>query len=76
MFIGANIYETNYASGKADFINKLHIVLTECSETEYWIEMLLGAKAIDDITANRLLQESGAIRRMLVKSITTAKNNS
>ena len=28
--IGANIHEANYASSKADFINKLHIALKEC----------------------------------------------
>ena len=38
--IGANIHEANYASSKADFINKFHIALKECAETEYWIEML------------------------------------
>ncbi len=35
--IGANIHEASYASSKADFINKLHIALKECIETEYWI---------------------------------------
>ena len=28
--IGANIHEANYASSKADFINKFHIALKEC----------------------------------------------
>ena len=31
--IGANIHEANYASSKADFINKFHIALNECAET-------------------------------------------
>ena len=73
--IGANINEATYASSKLDFINKLHISLKECIETEYWIEMLVGSNAIAEECANDLLQESGVIRRMLVKSITTAKNN-
>ena len=72
--IGANIHEANYASSKADFINKLHIALKECGETEYWIEILKGASAITEEKEKSLLQECGAIRRMLVKSITTAKN--
>ncbi len=46
--IGANIYEANYAISKADFINKFHIALKECNETEYWIEMLYGSNAIND----------------------------
>ena len=73
--IGANIHEANYAASKADFINKFHIALKECSETEYWIEMLVGSNTISDQTAKDLLQECGVIRRMLVKSITTAKSN-
>ena len=38
--IGANIREAFYAHSKADFIAKLQIALKECSETEYWIELL------------------------------------
>lgn len=71
--IGANIHEANYASSKADFINKFHIALKECVETEYWIEMLVGSGCITDEIAKELLQECGVIRRMLVKSINTAK---
>ena len=71
--IGANIHEANYASSKADFINKFHIALKECAETEYWIEMLLGSRCIEEETATQLLQECGIVRRMLAKSITTAK---
>ena len=73
--IGANIHEANYASSKADFINKFHIALKECGETEYWIEMLVGSNAISEQTSKELLQECGVVRRMLVKSITTAKEN-
>jgi four helix bundle protein len=74
--IGANLHEANYASSKADFINKFHIALKECAETEYWIEMLVGSNCITDEISKQLIQECGIIRRMLVKSITTAKSNS
>ena len=73
--IGAKIHEANYASSKADFINKFHIALKECNETEYWLEMLAGSDAISEGVSKALLQECGIIRRMLVKSITTAKEN-
>ena len=73
--IGANIHEANYASSKADFVNKFHIALKECNETEYWIEMLVGSHSIGEEIAKELLQECGIIRRMLVKSITTAKKS-
>ena len=73
--IGANIHEANYAASKADFINKFHIALKECIETEYWVEILVGSNAISEQISKELLQECGAIRCMLVKSITTAKEN-
>ena len=73
--VGANIHEANYASSKADFINKFHIALKECIETEYWIEMLVVSRCIEEEIAEQLLQECGVIRRMLTKSITTAKGH-
>ncbi len=73
--IGANIHEAQYASSKADFINKLQIALKECAETEYWLEMFVGANALSELAVNPLLQECGVIRRMLVKSINTAKSS-
>ena len=39
--IGANIREAFYGHGKNDFIAKLQIALKECSETEYWLELLI-----------------------------------
>ena len=73
--VGANIHEANYASSRADFINKFHIALKECVETEYWIELLSGSHSIEAETATDLLQECGIIRRMLTKSIITAKSD-
>ena len=73
--IGANIYEANYAVSRADFINKLHIALKECHETEYWLELLGGSNSISETQKNELLQECGIIHRMLSKSISTAKEN-
>lgn len=73
--IGANLHEANYAVSRADFINKLHIALKECYETEYWIDMLFSTKCIGEETTSSLMQQCGVIRRMLVKSINTAKEN-
>ena len=55
--------------------HKFHIALKECAETEYWIELLAGSHCIDNEVAEQLLQECGIVRRMLSKSITTAKGN-
>ncbi len=37
--------------------------------------MLVGSNCITEETSKELLQECGVIRRMLVKSINTAKEN-
>lgn len=70
--IGANIREAFYAHGKADFIAKLQIALKECSESEYWIELLLESGYYNDKT---LLDKCVEIKRILISSINTAKGN-
>jgi len=73
--VGANIHEAKYAQSKADFINKLEISLKECSETEYWLELIFRKGKITEITYKDLRNKCGSIRRRLIASITTAKEN-
>jgi len=73
--IGANIHEANYAHGKADFVAKLQISLKECYETEYWIELFVRAGLIDEVSSKGLYNQCGTIRRVLIASINTAKEN-
>lgn len=70
--IGANIREAFYAHSKADFISKLQIALKECSESEYWIELLLESGYYND---PQLLQQCTELKRILISSINTAKEN-
>ena len=71
--IGANIHESNYAHGKADFIAKLQISLKECYETEYWIELFVKSELVDREVAKDLYNQCGTLRRILVASINTAR---
>ena len=73
--IGANISESKYAQSKADFVSKLKIALKECYETEYWLELLFETKAIDETTFKEFLQKAVVIRRLLIASCKTAKEN-
>ena len=73
--IGANINEANYASSKADFISKLHIALKECAETEYWIRLLEKSEYISNSYSVILLNSCLSIKKMLVSSLNTIKNN-
>ena len=74
--IGANSHEAKYAQSRADFINKMEIALKECYETEYWLEILLKVKALDESTYKNLNSKCGTIRRKLIASVTTAKSKS
>ena len=73
--IGANVREANYAHGKADFIAKLQIALKECYETEYWLELFVKADILNRDAAAELYTQCGTIRRMLIVSCKTAKEN-
>ena len=73
--IGANIREAKYAHSRADFISKLQIALKECHETEYWIEIAQKASIISIDAAKSVLHDCGSIRRILISSINTAKEN-
>ncbi len=72
--VGANINEAIYGNSKADFISKLHISLKEVSESIYWLKLLKNTNLFDynydDVT--NLAEE---IKRMLISSINTAKQN-
>lgn len=69
--IGANVRESMYAHGKADFIAKLQIALKECSETEYWLELLIESGYYSDTS---ILDECVEIKKILISSINTAKS--
>ena len=73
--ICANIAESKYAHGRADFISKLEIALKETNETGKWLEMLLKSGYINEIRYKTLDRKCSTIRFLLVKSVTTAKNH-
>ena len=70
--IGANIREAFYAHSKADFVAKLQIALKECSESEYWLELLLESGYYSDKT---ILDKCIEVKKILIASINTAKEN-
>ena len=70
--IGANIREAFYAHSKADFIAKLQIALKECSETEYWIELLIESGYCSD---TEILSKCIELKKILIASVNTAKKN-
>ena len=73
--IGANIHESKYAHGTADFVSKMQISLKECYETEYWLELLQKSAILEEETSKHLIHKCGEIRRLLISSLNTAKSN-
>ena len=70
--IGDNIREAFYGHGRADFIAKLQIALKECSESEYWLELLIESGYYSDPT---ILEHCIELKKILISSINTAKKN-
>ena len=73
--IGANIHEANYAASKSDFINKLQIALKECYESDYWLGLFKETNMITKEEYTDMYSKCSKIRKLLVASITTAKEN-
>ena len=69
--VGANIREAFYGHGTADFIAKLQIALKECSESEYWLELLIESGYYNN---NDILETCIEIKKLLITSINTAKS--
>jgi len=74
--VGANIHETQYAQSKKDFVTKLEIALKESNETSYWLKLMYETKRIDFATYQYTEKLCGNIRRLLIASCKTAKENS
>lgn len=69
--VGANIREAFYGHGTADFIAKLQIALKECSESEYWLELLIESGYYED---KSILDKCVEVKRILISSLNTAKS--
>ena len=72
--VGANINEAVYGNSKADFVSKLHISLKETGESIYWLKLFKRTSLID-YDFDSLLSLAEEIKRMLIASINTAKEN-
>ena len=61
--MGANYEEVQGASSKADFINKVRIVLKEAREINYWLRILIALEYNSE-TLEKLLQESKELKNI------------
>ena len=73
--IGANLHEAQYAQSKRDFVAKLEMALKESNETSYWLKLMFETNRIDEQTYQYTEKLCGNIRRLLIASCRTAKEN-
>ena len=53
----------------------MHIALKETAETEYWIRLLIMSEYITSEMGDSLLKDCMEIKKILIASINTAKEN-
>ncbi len=73
--IGANANEAAYGVSANDFISKMQISLKETAETEYWLRLLILSGYIEEPQGESMLNDCLEIKRILVASLKTAKDN-
>ncbi|MBK9730625.1 MAG: four helix bundle protein [Chitinophagaceae bacterium] len=69
--VGANIWESQNAESKRDFIHKLKIAAKEGEETEFWLLLCKHSKNYPD--PEELLYTLKSINKILNKIISTSK---
>ena len=72
----ANIREANYGHSRSDMLSKFEIELKECSETEGWLQLLFNTNIIDEDVYKKNRNLCGRIRKILISSCKTLKENS
>lgn len=73
--IGANLYEAKYAESNADFIHKLKISRKECSETIFWLEVLIESQIVKPEKLQSLLEDAKTIGKILTSIIKAKISN-
>lgn len=72
--IGANLKEAIQGQSKKDFLSKMNISLKEASETEYWIELLISTKYINESDGKSILKDCVEIKKILHSIVKTTRN--
>lgn len=71
--IGANISESQAASSKTDFRNKLRISLKEAYETEFWLKLFYKSEILDKKEFESLLTDCLELIKLLTSIIKNVK---
>ena len=74
--ISANYRSSRRARSRAEFVARLGVVVDEADETEHWLSVLRDSELASGPELASLIDESGQIRAIFVRSLTTARANS
>ncbi len=70
---GANYEEAQGAESHTDFTHKLQIALKEMRESNFWLRVLHRAEVLPPQRLDDLMDESNQLKKILSKSVATAK---
>jgi len=73
--IGANITEAKSGFSKKDFLAKMYIAFKECSETLYWLNLLVKTDYLTEEQYNSISSDAIELRKILSSITKTAKEN-
>ena len=73
--VAANYRAALRGKSRADFVNKITIVLEEADETELWIEIAKRAGLVTEQKVAALQAEAGELIRIFNATRTTARNH-
>jgi four helix bundle protein len=73
--ISSNYRSARRARSRAEFIARLAIVVDEADETEHWLSVILKSGLAYGAEVQWLWRESGELRAIFSKSLTTAREN-
>lgn len=72
---GANYAEACAAESRSDFIHKLGVALKELRESRYWLQFIRKSELLPETRIAPLCDECDQLRKILGRSVVTAKAN-
>ena len=70
--VAANYRATCHAQSKPSFIAKISIVVEECDESEFWLQLIIDKKLIQEEKIIPILKEANELTSIFVSSRKTA----
>ena len=69
--IGANLAEAQSAVSRKDFLSKVYVALKECSETQYWLELLRETGYLTEKMYSSIAADCDELKRILTATTKT-----